>query len=107
MAGTAGTCAAAGGSTTTGDPMTPFDRRRFLQGATATAGGLALAGPFSGYLTSPAAARPSFPPVELLPVPDERDDVVRLALPEGFRYRSFHDTATPVTLDDETVLPAR
>ena len=41
------------------------------------------------------------------PVPDLRDGVVRLHLPAGFQYRSFHDTEQPVTLDDGTVLPGR
>ena len=27
--------------------------------------------------------------------------------PEGFHYRSFHDTETPVTLPDGTALPGR
>ncbi len=43
----------------------------------------------------------------LVPVPDERDEVVRLHLPEGFSYRSFHDTESPVTLTDGTRLPGR
>ena len=37
--------------------------------------------------------------------PDLRDGKVRLHLPEDFSYRSFHDTESPVTLDDGTVLP--
>jgi secreted PhoX family phosphatase len=42
------------------------------------------------------------------PVPDERDGVVRLWLPDGFQYRSFHDTSSgPIVLDDETTLPGR
>jgi secreted PhoX family phosphatase len=32
---------------------------------------------------------------------------VRLHLPEGFAYRSFHDTEQPITLDDGTLLPGR
>ncbi|MDQ3030355.1 MAG: PhoX family protein, partial [Actinomycetota bacterium] len=40
-------------------------------------------------------------------IPDERDGVVRLHLPRGFHYRSFHDTEFPVTLDDGTLLPGR
>jgi secreted PhoX family phosphatase len=37
-----------------------------------------------------------------------RDGQVRLWLPEGFQYRSFHDTEFPVTLDDGTSpLPGR
>ena len=87
--------------------MSPFDRRQFLRAATAAAGGVALAGPFAGFLTDPLAAHSGSQLLPLGPVPDERDDVVRLLLPEGFRYRSFHDTASPVVLDDGTVLPAR
>jgi uncharacterized protein len=85
--------------------MAKLDRRSFLQGATALAGGAALAGPFAGFLAQPAAARR--PIGTLGPVEDLRGNVVRLWLPEGFHYRSFHDTASPVILDDDTVLPAR
>jgi hypothetical protein len=82
-----------------------IDRRRFIAGsAAAVAGGTALAGPFAGFLTGPVAA--STAPV-LGPVPDERDGIVRLWLAPGFRYRSFHDTEQPVTLDDGTLLPGR
>ncbi len=87
--------------------MSVIDRRQFLRAATVTAGGVALAGPFSGFLADPLAARPSRPRLPLGPVPDERDGEVRLLLPAGFAYRSFHDTAAPVILDDGTVLPAR
>ncbi|HEX8804121.1 MAG TPA: alkaline phosphatase PhoX, partial [Acidimicrobiales bacterium] len=38
---------------------------------------------------------------------DARDGAVRLWLPPGFAYRSFHDTESPVVLDDGTVLPGR
>jgi hypothetical protein len=41
-------------------------------------------------------------------VPDLRDGVVRLWLPRGFQYRSFHDTESPVFIDDgATPLPGR
>ncbi|MEO6571729.1 MAG: alkaline phosphatase PhoX, partial [Ilumatobacteraceae bacterium] len=40
-----------------------------------------------------------------MPTVDERDGVVRLDLPEGFRYRSFHTTGT--VLGDGTPLPGR
>ena len=40
-------------------------------------------------------------------MPDLRDGQVRLWLPEGFQYRSFHDTEFPVFLDDGTRLPGR
>jgi uncharacterized protein len=83
--------------------MTRIDRRTFLTG-TVAAGGAALAGPFAGFVAGPAAAAPN---PTLMPIPDLRGDVVRLWLPEGFRYRSFHDTEQTVLLDDGTVLPGR
>src|SRR4029450_8753241 len=43
----------------------------------------------------------------LQPIPDLRDGAVRLWLPAGFAYRSFHDTEFPVVLDDGTALPGR
>ena len=87
--------------------MVQLDRRTFLKGAAATAGVAALGGPFQGFarVAQGASAKPSFR--DLVPIADERDDVVRLWLPEGFQYRSFHDTTTPVELDDETLLPGR
>ena len=90
-------------------------RRNLLKGAL---GGAVVAGPFQGLVAGPAAAAstgtttgtatgsPSRP-LDLVPIKDKRDDVVRLHLPEGFSYRSFHDTETPVVLDDGTVLPGR
>lgn len=89
--------------------MTQVHRRTFLKGAAATAGVAALHGPFQGFvaLANAASSKPSFR--QLGPVADERDEVVRLWLPEGFQYRSFHDTSVPggVTLDDGTLLPGR
>lgn len=87
--------------------MTQVNRRTFLKGAAATAGVAALHGPFQGFvaLANAASSKPSFR--GLVPVTDERDGVVRLWLPEGFHYRSFHDTTTPVVLDDGTTLPGR
>jgi secreted PhoX family phosphatase len=86
--------------------MTTLDRRTVLKGA-AAAGIAAFAGPFSGFVTNPTAlAKPDFR--NLRPVPDLRGNVVRLWVPEGFQYRSFHDTATgPITLNDGTTLPGR
>lgn len=86
--------------------MTTIDRRTVLKGA-AAAGVAAFAGPFSGFITNPTAlAKPDFR--NLRAIPDLRDGVVRLHLPEGFQYRSFHDTAAgAVFLDDGTRLPGR
>jgi Alkaline phosphatase PhoX len=83
--------------------MARIDRRTFLAG-TAAAGGAALAGPFAGFVAGRATAAPS---TTLGPVPDLRGGQVRLWLPEGFQYRSFHDTEQRVLLDDGTVLPGR
>jgi secreted PhoX family phosphatase len=56
------------------------------------------------------------PSNELAAVADLRDGRVRLWLPSGFQYRSFHDTDTlttppapppPVVLEDGTILPGR
>ena len=89
--------------------MTRIDRRTFLRGSAAAAGAAVLGGPFQGYIARAANALPlTAPPVnELGPVKDKRDGVVRLWLPNGFQYRSFHDTETPVTLPDDTNLPGR
>ncbi len=82
-----------------------FDRRTLLKTGLATA---AVAGPFAGFVRSASAAVFTADPlVGLVPVADERDGIVRLNLPEGFRYRSFHDTEQQVVLDDGTVLPGR
>ncbi|WP_117208462.1 alkaline phosphatase PhoX [Allorhizocola rhizosphaerae] len=73
------------------------------------AAGALLGGPLAGFAARAAHASPSsdgFDPV-LGPVPDLRDGQVRLWLPDGFQYRSFHDTEAPVTLDDGTRLPGR
>lgn len=84
-----------------------LDRRTFLKGSAAAAGGAALAGPFSGLLAGPASALGGAPFRGLRPTPDQRDGKVRLHLPDGFAYRSFHDTEQEVVLDDGTVLPGR
>jgi uncharacterized protein len=83
----------------------PIDRRTLLKGGLAT---VAVAGPFAGFVNSASAAVfTADATTELVEVPDLRDGKVRLALPEGFAYRSFHDTEEPVVLDDGTVLPGR
>ncbi len=88
-----------------------IERRRFLQGSLGAAGGALLGGPFQGLVAGNALAGPRDNPAfrRLRPVADQRDGAVRLHLPEGFSYRSFHDTETqaPVVLDDGTVLPGR
>ncbi|WP_166377879.1 alkaline phosphatase PhoX [Catellatospora methionotrophica] len=81
-----------------------FDRRTLLRGAALAGAGMA-AGPFAGFAAR-AGASPA-PQVELVPIADERDGAVRLWLPDGFGYRSFHDTETPVILDDGATLPGR
>ena len=82
------------------------DRREFLQKVAVAAGGAAL-WPFADVVAGGTAqASPGFR--ALGPVPDLRDGKVRLHLPEGFEYRSFHDTdGPPVVLGDGTVLPGR
>ena len=60
-------------------------RRRRRGRAVRRPGGGARRG---AHTTPPAAA--------LVPVPDKRDGAVRLHLPRGFNYRSFHDTEQPV-----------
>jgi secreted PhoX family phosphatase len=84
-----------------------IERRTVLKGGAALAGGALIGGPFQGLVAAPAGAlgAPAFR--GLRPIPDERDGIVRLHLPEGFRYRSFHDTTSPVVLDDGTLLPGR
>ncbi|MDQ3690758.1 MAG: DUF839 domain-containing protein [Chloroflexota bacterium] len=87
--------------------MRSINRRTFLKGAVGTAGVVALGGPFQGFVQLAAAAsgKPTFR--HLRAIPDLRDGQVRLWLPEGFQYRSFHDTEFPVVLDDGTNLPGR
>jgi secreted PhoX family phosphatase len=80
-----------------------IDRRTVLKSSAA----VAAAGPFAGLVAGPALGNQPPDATALGPIPDERDGVVRLHLPEGFRYRSFHDTEFPVTLLDGTALPGR
>jgi len=84
-------------------------RRTFLKGSLAAVGGAVLGGPFQGFAAAGPLAGPNGKPsaADLLPIPDLRDGKVRLHLPAGFHYRSFHDTEFPVTLDDGTRLPGR
>ena len=90
--------------------MTTIDRRTVLKKGLAAAGGLAFAGPFQGLLARAALAQDGPPPMgegfgPLGPIPDMRDGVVRLWLPEDFNYRSFSFTGE--TMSDGVVVPGR
>jgi len=88
--------------------MATITRRTFLRAAAAAGAGAAVfGGPFAGFASRALAvgAKPSFR--HLRPVADLRDGRNRLWLPDGFSYRSFHDTSSPVVLDDGTALPGR
>jgi secreted PhoX family phosphatase len=88
-------------------PGSGWDRRTLLK--TGLAAAAVAGGPFAGFVNAPAGAvKPSPRPLEgLRAVKDERDGTVRLHVPKGFRYRSFHDTEQPVELPDATLLPGR
>jgi secreted PhoX family phosphatase len=86
--------------------MTDLSRRTLLKGGAGAAVGLVVAGPFEGFVAHAGKGRPrrdGYGP--LAPVADLRDGTVRLELPAGFRYRSFHRRGT--VLDDGSVLPGR
>ena len=93
--------------------MTLTDRREFLRRAGMSVAGLtALSGPLQGIFARGALAVDStgvapdnggYGPIG--PVPDSTDGVVRLHLPEGFEYRSFTPTGTP--MDDGVATPGR
>ena len=90
--------------------MTTIDRRTLLRAAAVTAGGAVVGGPLAGFVALPAQADRSRPDFRhLRAIPDLRDGVVRLWLPEGFSYRSFHDTTDPTDreLSDGTRIPGR
>ena len=75
--------------------MTTIDRRTLLRGAAVTAGGAVVGGPLAGFLALPTQADRSRPDFRhLRAIPDQRDDVVRLWLPEGF---STAPSTTPPT----------
>ena len=91
--------------------MTDLDRRKFLKGAAAAGAGAAVVGgPLAGFLAGPAVAGAGRDASNALrDVPDLRDGEIRLALPEGFQYRSFQPSrrAAPLILDDGSKLPGR
>ena len=76
------------------------DRRGFLKAGTAAAAGVALGGPFQGFLARTALAASVGQQVDappLVPTPDLRTPGVnRLALPPGFQYRTFDPTGAPM-----------
>ena len=84
-------------------------RRALLRGGVGAAAGAAvLAGPFRGFVAlANGAPRQALNWRDLRPVADMRDGQVRLWLPDGFQYRSFHDTEFTTVLDDGTMLPGR
>jgi secreted PhoX family phosphatase len=84
-----------------------LQRRTALKGGAAAVAGALTGGPFAGLLAAPAGAAPQAPHRTLRAISDLRDGKVRLWLPEGFQYRSFHDTEFPVFLADGTRLPGR
>lgn len=85
--------------------MSTFDRRAFLRRSAGAAVGAAAAGPFQGFLAASVYADPASPVIG--PVADLRDGVVRLALPPGFAYRSFHDNSAGAVLSNGTTMPGR
>ena len=86
--------------------MTTFDRRLFLKGAAATTGGVLVGGSLQTMMASVASAAPPDRFRVLGPVADLRDGKVRLHLPPGFQYRSFHDTdGPPIFMDDGARVP--
>lgn len=77
--------------------MATIDRRTFLKRGLTATGGLAFAGPFQGLLARAALAQGGRPPMgegfgPIGPIPDKRDGITRLWLPEDFNYRSFSFT---------------
>ena len=79
--------------------MDRVSRRSLLRtGLGAAAAGAAIgAGPFQGFVALAEGATRRGPDFRnLRAIPDLRDGKVRLHLPEGFQYRSFHDTEFPV-----------
>jgi secreted PhoX family phosphatase len=88
--------------------MAVINRRDFLKGAAAAGGAAALSGgPFAGLIARGAGSS-AVDLGPLGPVADARDGKVRLWLPDGLSYRSFHDTdGDAITLDDGSILPGR
>ncbi|HCT77418.1 MAG TPA: hypothetical protein DGT23_12665 [Micromonosporaceae bacterium] len=90
--------------------MAELNRRSLLRGSAVVAGSAIVGGPFLGFVARDAAmaagSTPAATPV-LEPVADLRDGAVRLWLPKGFQYRSFHDNEYGPVLDGGGALPGR
>ncbi len=83
-----------------------LSRRAFLGSAAAAAIGASIAGPFHGFVAHAAPGargRPGAGYGDLFPVADKRDGAMRLELPRGFQYRTFHHAGG--ALGDGTVIP--
>jgi len=88
--------------------MGTIGRRAFLGEAAAATGAVLAGGPSQALLPGVARAQPHDGMHSLGPVADLHDGKIRLHLPAGFQYRSFHDTDGPfVVLADGTTLPGR
>ena len=79
-----------------------IDRRRFLKGAAALTAGAATLPALQGLNLLGASGRAYAAPGAggygpIAPVPDLRDGVERIALPEGFSYRSFGWAGKPMS----------
>lgn len=86
--------------------MTSVSRRRVLRGGAAIAAGVAVAGPFEGFVAYAERGGSRGPGYgSLRPVADERDGARRLELPKRFQYRTFHHAGE--TLPDGSILPGR
>ena len=84
-------------------------RRGFLRGAAVLAAGAASLPALQGLGLLSENGRVIAAPGDggygpLVPTPDLRDGVERISLPEGFQYRSFGVTGTPMTRDGLTPL---
>ena len=93
--------------------MSTLDRRTFLTRSAAAIVGTvgAMAGPYGALVARAASGEPKFAadnggygPLQL--VADLRDEVQRLALPDGFQYRSFGVRNTALT-EETTLTPGR
>jgi secreted PhoX family phosphatase len=88
--------------------MNGLSRRALLKGGVGVVAGAAMASDLHGFVAFAGAGPRRAPDFRTLrAIPDLRDGQVRLWLPEGFQYRSFHDTEAPVVLTDGTSLPGR